>query len=337
MNLYFCATNLQIMTHLERIKHPITEELDRYKALFDRTLFHSDALLGNALEHIRRRSGKMMRPMLVLLSAKAAGRVEEATLHAAVAVELLHTASLVHDDVVDESDERRGQASTNALYGSKVAVLVGDYLLSTVLAEAGATRDLRIIERITGLGRSLAEGEIDQLTNIRNEAVSEEAYYRIIGRKTGTLFATSAELGALSAGAEGDAMERMRTFGELVGACFQIRDDIFDYISDASVIGKPVGNDMLEGKLTLPVIYALRETADAAMMELAQRVKKRCVTQEEISRLVDFTVQNGGIAYAERQMELYRSRGRELLAALPPSDVRTALSEYMDFVIDREQ
>lgn len=323
------------MDLLEQIKSPVANELKSYKELFDSTLYHDDELLGKVLEHIRRRKGKMMRPVLVMLMAKEAGGVAQATLHAAVTLELLHTASLVHDDIVDESGERRGQASVNAAYNNKVAVLVGDYMLSTALDQAAQTNDVRIIRRIARLGQSLSEGEVFQLSNIRREEISEEAYYHIIRRKTAELFATSAELGALSGGGSDENVLLAQRFGEVVGTCFQIRDDIFDYFDDASSIGKPTGNDMHEGKLTLPVISALKQTGDAAMMELASRVKQSLATPEEIAELVEFTKQNGGIDYAEKAMEQQRQYGLTLLEEFSDYTVREALERYLDFVVRR--
>ena len=226
------------MDKLTQLRQPVAEELLRYKALFDSTLTHDDAFLGSALAYLRRREGKMMRPLLVLLMAKELGEVGMSTLRSAVTLELLHTASLVHDDVVDESAERRGQRSVNAVYDNKVAVLLGDYLLSMALLQSAQTNHIRVVEIISRLGGTLSEGEIYQLNNIRTETVSEEAYFKVIRHKTAALFAACAELGARSAGGSEDYVARARRFGELVGLCFQIRDDIFDYFSD-SEIGSP--------------------------------------------------------------------------------------------------
>ena len=213
-----------------------------------------------------------MRPMLILLMARNFGSVSSVTQHAAVGLELLHTASLVHDDVVDESSERRGQASVNATYNNKVAVLVGDYILSTALLYVSRTHSEIIVRYLAELGRTLSDGEILQLSNIQNQQISEEAYYEIIKRKTAALFESCAAIGAESAGAEQEAVAAAAQFGQNLGIMFQIRDDIFDYY-DASEIGKPTGNDMTEGKLTLPVIHALNTTGDVDMLALARKVK----------------------------------------------------------------
>ena len=324
------------MDILSQIRKPVTEDLARYERLFDSVLDHEDDFLGRALQYVRSRKGKMMRPLLVLLIARECGAIGEKVLHSAVTLELLHTASLVHDDVVDESNERRGQASVNAVYGNQVSVLVGDYLLSKSLQEAAFTGSLRIVDIISRLGGTLSEGEIFQIANIRSEQISEEAYFRIIDHKTAALFAACAELGALSADAGEDFIEKARRFGEIVGICFQIRDDIFDYYSN-SEIGKPTGRDMAEGKLTLPVIYALNSTNDAAMLALADKVKKGEADRAEIEALIAFAKQNGGIEYAERKMQELRAQAYAAIASFKNEEVRKSLEQYIDFVIDRQK
>ena len=324
------------MDILSQIRKPVAEDLARYERLFDSVLDHEDDFLGRALQYVRSRKGKMMRPLLVLLIARECGAVGEKVLHSAVTLELLHTASLVHDDVVDESNERRGQASVNAVYGNQVSVLVGDYLLSKSLQEAAFTGSLRIVDIISRLGGTLSEGEIFQIANIRSEQISEDAYFRIIDHKTAALFAACAELGALSADAGEDFIEKARRFGEIVGICFQIRDDIFDYYSN-SEIGKPTGRDMAEGKLTLPVIYALNSTHDAAMLALADKVKKGEADRAEIETLIAFAKQNGGIEYAERKMQELRAQAYAAIASFKNEAVRKSLEQYIDFVIDRQK
>lgn len=297
------------MDKLTAIRRPVEQELTAYKELFDAALAHEDDFLGQALDYVRRRQGKMMRPLLVVLMAKELGKVSVNSLRSAVTLELLHTASLVHDDVVDESGERRGQRSVNAVYDNKVAVLVGDYLLSTSLLQAAQTSNIHVVEIISRLGGTLSEGEVYQLANIRKEHISEEAYFHIIYHKTAALFAACAELGAISAGGSADYVARAKRFGELVGLCFQIRDDIFDYYED-SKIGKPTGNDMLEGKLTLPVIYAIQHADNEHVMQLAARVKSGEASAAEIAELVDYTKSHGGIEYAERRMRELRNDSR---------------------------
>ena len=315
---------------------PIIGEMEDFTRLFEESLSSSNLLLQNVIAHIRQKRGKMMRPMLVLLAAKLLGGVRPATLHAAASLELLHTASLVHDDVVDESTERRGQLSVNAIYNNKVAVLTGDYLLATALVQAGMTRNLGIIDLISVLGRELADGELLQLSNVRNEQFSEEVYFEVIRKKTAALFAACTKAGALSVGADAEKTEFLRRFGEYIGLCFQIRDDIFDYYENKGV-GKPTGNDMLEGKLTLPVLYALNSTHDREASDIALRVKSGKATSDEISRLIAFAKQQGGIEYAIRTMNDQRDKALELLSFVPANEVKDALAAYINYVVEREK
>ncbi|HJA86853.1 MAG TPA: polyprenyl synthetase family protein [Candidatus Bacteroides avicola] len=319
------------------INAPIIGEMEDFKRLFDSSLSSSNLLLQHVIEHIRHKTGKMMRPMLVLLSAKLlGGEVRPATLHAAAALELLHTASLVHDDVVDESTERRGQLSVNAVFNNKVAVLSGDFLLATALLQAAQTRHIDIIDLISVLGRDLADGELLQLSNVQNREFSEEIYFQVIRKKTAMLFAACTKAGALSVDADEEKTELLRLFGEYIGLCFQIKDDIFDYF-DSKEIGKPTGNDMLEGKLTLPVLYALNSTHDAEATAIALRVKNGKATPDEISRLVAFTKEKGGIEYAQEVMDAHRQRALSLLDGVPDCEVKRALQAYIDYVVEREK
>ena len=323
------------MDYLSLIKQPISAEIADFIALFNQSLTHDDGMLGQALEHIRQRAGKRMRPMLILLMAKNFGRITDATQHAAVGLELLHTASLVHDDVVDESQERRGQASVNATYDNKVAVLVGDFILSTALLNVAKTGDQRIVEYLAELGRTLSNGEILQLTNIQNQEISEEVYYQVIKQKTAALFEACAGIGALSAGASTELVEEAKRFGQNLGIIFQIRDDIFDYY-DSPEIGKPTGNDMAEGKLTLPVIYALNNSSYGSMQTLARKVKAGEVNPDEIAVLVEFAKQQGGIEYAERRMWEFHVEAAEFIEKrVDDPAIRAALSAYLDYVIKR--
>ena len=324
------------MDYLSLIKKPINHELDDFVSLFNQALSHEDGLLSQALEHIRNRGGKRMRPMLMLLIAKNFGEVTYVAQHAAVGLELLHTASLVHDDVVDESGERRGQASVNATYDNKVAVLVGDYILSTALLYVSYSHSEEIVRDLAELGRTLSDGEILQLTNIGNQEISEEIYYQVIKQKTAALFEACAVIGAKAGKAPKEAIEAARKFGQNIGIIFQIRDDIFDYY-DSKEIGKPTGNDMTEGKLTLPVIYALNSTQDKAMLALAHKVKDGNVTPDEIAQLVKFTMEHGGIQYAEQRMEeLHADALASLDEFVQNDEIHTALKAYLDFVIQRK-
>lgn len=323
------------MDYLSIIRQPIESDFKDFQQRFQDSLSHSDGLLSQALNHIRQRAGKQMRPMLTLLSAKNYGEISDVTQDAAIALELLHTASLVHDDVVDESSERRGQASVNASYNNKVAILVGDYILSTCLLHVSFTENHKILNYLSQLGRTLAAGEILQLQNINNQEISEEVYYQVIKQKTAALFETCCGIGALSAGASDDEVEKAKKFGQDLGIIFQIRDDIFDYF-DSKEIGKPTGNDMAEGKLTLPVIYALNNTDFEAMHTLAKKVKARTINPDEIAVLVEFTKQHGGIEYSEQRMEEIAREAQEYINHFVKPELTESYTAYLEYVIQRK-
>ena len=323
------------MDYLSIIKQPIASDLSDFIALFEQAMSHEDGMLGSALSHIRQRGGKRMRPMLMLLMAKNYGAISQVTQHSAVGLELLHTASLVHDDVVDESGERRGQASVNATYNNKVAVLVGDYILSTALLHVSFTGNQGIVQELSELGRTLAAGEILQLSNIQNQQISEDVYYQVIQQKTAALFQSCAAIGALSAGATAEDVKKAGEFGRNLGIMFQIRDDIFDYF-DSKEIGKPTGNDMTEGKLTLPVIYALNNTDFDSMQTLAKKVKAGTINPDEIAVLVEFTKQQGGIEYAEQKMAEFSQLCKDYIDNnVKEKAIRDALTAYVDYVVQR--
>ena len=325
------------MDQLSIIKRPIKADLERFVNLFEKSLTHDYGLLAQVLDHIRQRAGKRMRPMLILLMAKHFGGITDATQYAAVGLELLHTASLVHDDVVDDSAERRGQSSVNAEYNNKVAVLVGDYILSTALLNVALTDNQIIVKRLAELGRTLASGEILQLSNIQNTEISEDVYYDVIIQKTAALFEACCTIGALSAGGSDEDIEKASLFGRNLGIMFQIKDDIFDY-SQSSEIGKPTGNDMAEGKLTLPVIYALNSTGNDNMRALAMKVKDRTVTPDEITMLVDFTKKNGGIEYAEKRMNDFSLLCKDYgVQHVVDQEVRDSLYAYIDYIVNRNK
>ena len=278
----------------------------------------------------------MMRPILSLLMAKLLGEINDATLHAALSLELLHTASLVHDDVVDESDKRRGQSSVNAVYNNKVSVLVGDYMLATSLKHSAMTREITIVDLVACLGQNLSEGEIIQLANIHASEFSEEVYYDVIRKKTAALFTASAEAGAISVHASDEMVKNARLFGEMIGIAFQIKDDIFDYYA-SDEIGKPTGNDMREGKLTLPALYVLNALGDEEMRRLALRIRSLEASDEEIVRFIEYVKEKGGIAYAEQAMWDYRNKALALLPSAASSEIKEALTAYIDFVIERKK
>jgi octaprenyl-diphosphate synthase len=325
------------MDKLHEIQRPVAKEFDAFKGLFADSLRSANPLLNEVLAYVKQRSGKMMRPLLTLLAAKACGSVNEATLHAAIALELLHTASLVHDDVVDESDERRGQSSVNATYNNKMAVLVGDYMLATCLKHSSLTGSVQIVRSVSDLGQLLSEGEIVQLANTSATNFSEEIYFEVIRKKTAALFATCAQVGALSVGASADTVERLRRMGELLGIAFQIKDDLFDYSSDAAV-GKPTGNDMREGKLTLPALYVLNtHPEDSALCNMALKIRRLEASEAEIADFIEKIKSLGGLEYAACIMAEYRDRALHLLPDGTSPEVCNAVECYISYVIDRDK
>ena len=324
------------MSSLEQIKQPIQAEFEVFKQKFDASLQSSNPLLSEVINFIKQRKGKMMRPMLTLLMAKLCGKIEESTYYAAISLELLHTASLVHDDVVDESDKRRGQASVNALYDNKVSVLVGDFLLATSLTNAALTENISLVKLVSCLGQKLSEGEIIQLSNTNASDFSEDVYFDVIKKKTAALFSTAAEAGVRSVETSDEMAEKAYHFGELLGIAFQIKDDIFDY-NPSDSLGKPSGNDMKEGKLTLPALYVLNTLNDESMKELALKIRALEATQDEINLFIDYVKRNGGIEYAIQVMIDYRNKALALLPQTASEDLKEALTSYIDYVIERKK
>lgn len=324
------------MSQLQEIRKPIEQELLEFKRIFDKSVHSSNPLLNQAIHHIKKGSGKMMRPILVLLLSKLKGEIRKESLYAAVSLELLHTASLVHDDVVDESGLRRGQKSVNALFDNKLSVLVGDFLLATSLMQVSKTENFDIINVVSTLGQELAEGEILQLSNIDNREFSEDVYFDIIYKKTAALFAACAKVAALSSGATQEEVLEMTRFGELLGICFQIKDDIFDY-SSSNDIGKPTGNDMLEGKLTLPALFALNTRSNAELRSLAFAVKEGSATDTDIQHFIRLIIDCGGLAYAEQTMLKYREQALAILDDLPDSSIKQSLTDYLDYIVLRKK
>ena len=322
------------MDILSEIRKPVEKEFNDFLNLFKKVFNSDDVTLGNVLLHIGNRGGKHMRPLLLILIAKAYGDVNEKTKRAAVGVELLHTASLVHDDVVDESDKRRGQPSVNSLFNNKISVLVGDYLLSSSISSFVDAENWQILRLMTEVCATLSSGEILQIENISNTEVSEETYYEIIYRKTASLFEACAGIGALSVNAQEDDIRKAKELGKAIGMTFQIRDDIFDYY-DSDAIGKPTGNDMLEGKLTLPVIYAINNSNDEEMTVLVDKVKRGDANKEEIGRLVAFAKENGGIDYAYSKMEEFSAQAKSIVSSIKEKAIRDALTAYIDYVSKR--
>lgn len=324
------------MDRLELIKQPISAEFEVFKQKFDASLQSSNPLLDEVIKFIKQRKGKMMRPMLALLMAKLFGEIGDSTYYAAISLELLHTASLVHDDVVDESDKRRGQSSVNAVYDNKVSVLVGDYLLATSLTNAALTADVQLVELVSRLGQNLSEGEIIQLTNTNASDFSEEVYFDVIKKKTAALFSTASEAGARSVKCSDEMAKKAALFGELIGIAFQIKDDIFDYYT-SDELGKPTGNDMREGKLTLPSLYVLNTLNNEAMKTLAFKIRALKATKEDIAHFIEYVKENKGIEYATEVMRSYRNKALEVLPSDISIELKNALTSYIDYVIERKK
>lgn len=328
------------MDVLDKIKAPVAAEMDHFRDTFRQTLYSDNPLLEQVVEHLLKAPGKQLRPMLVLLAARMASAkgkgstvVSEKVIRVALALEMLHTASLVHDDVVDESDRRRGLPSVNALFSNQIAVLAGDFILSKALECAAQTEDVRVVQYIAQLGQSLANGELLQIDNQDSSVLSEAVYFDIISRKTASLFSLCARLGALAAGGSEAEAERLAQYGKLIGICFQLRDDVFDY--GTAEVGKPIGNDMREGKLTLPVIYAVKHSDDAAMTALALKVRRREASAEEIQGLIDFTIDKGGLDYVQWHMKDLQAMADGLIDDTHDASVTESLHLLASFVSER--
>ncbi len=320
---------------VKEISAPITQELERFEQHFLQTMQSDVPLLDKVTQYIVKRKGKQMRPMFVFLSAKCLGTVSETTFDAASLVELLHTATLVHDDVVDDANERRGFFSVNALWKNKIAVLVGDYMLSRILLLSIEKNNADLLGIVARSVREMSEGELMQIEKARYLSITEETYFEVIRKKTASLIATCCEAGALSVNAYGER-ERMRKFGELVGLAFQIKDDIFDYGSPGN-IGKPTGIDIREQKMTLPLIYAIRSAEKKVSHELMDIVRNHHEDNAKIRRAVELVIQNGGIEYAHERMIKLANEAIEMLASLPDSDAKRSLIGLVNYTINREK
>ena len=314
--------------------HPVKKEMKMYFDTFDSYMSVDNPLLNNILSDMSRHKGKGMRPLITLLSAKLFGEVPDICYNLAAAYELFHNATLIHDDIIDESDTRRGQPSLYSLFGSRIAVLAGDYVLTNSLISSISTNRIDLMKVVFEASRCLVDGELFQLHNISLEEISEDNYFEIIRRKTAVLFSSCAKSGAMTNTDNASDIKNMEDFGLLVGMCFQIKDDTFDYIGGAD-LGKPHGIDMVEGKLTLPVIHVLLTVGDEEMYELARKVKEGSADQDEINTLIQFTIDNGGIDYAYQVMQKYADDAKKILDNYPDSDVKSSLISYVDYVIQR--
>lgn len=324
------------MKIIEQIKQPILEEMELFESKFKASMATKVPLLNRITQYIVRRKGKQMRPMFVFLVAKmvSGGKFEERTYRGASVIELIHTATLVHDDVVDESNKRRGFFSVNALWKNKIAVLVGDFLLSKGLLLSIDNNDFDILKLISVAVREMSEGELLQIEKARRLDITEKIYFEIIRQKTATLIAACCGIGAASVGSSEEEIEKMRLFGERIGIAFQIKDDLFDYTDEK--IGKPTGIDIKEQKMTLPLIYALNTCTKEERGWLIKSVKKYHHDKKRVKEIIVFVKEKGGIEYATEKMKEYQSKALELLETYPPSPYKDSLLTMVNYVIERK-
>jgi octaprenyl-diphosphate synthase len=323
------------MLTVKEMMKPIEPEIAEFEIRFRQSMKSKVALLDKVTHYIIRRKGKQMRPMFIFLTAKMLGKVSDQTYDAASLVELLHTATLVHDDVVDDANERRGFFSINALWKNKVAVLVGDYMLSRVLLLSIEKNNVRMLEIIARAVREMSEGELLQIEKARKLDITEEIYFEVIRQKTASLIATCCESAAVSVDRE-DFAPTMRKFGELVGLAFQIKDDIFDYGTPEN-IGKPTGIDIRERKMTLPLIYALNTCSIEVKRELINIVKNHNENPKKVDRAIELVIAAGGIAYAHSKMMDLANQALELLEPIPDSEAKRAIIGLVEYTTQREK
>ena len=323
------------MLSVEQIMAPIFNEMVQFDEHFKETMRSKVPLLDKVTQYIVKRKGKQMRPMFVFLTAKMLGEIGEKTYDAASLVELLHTATLVHDDVVDDANERRGYFSVNALWKNKIAVLVGDYMLSRILLLSLEKENTELLKIVARSVREMSEGELLQIEKTRRLDITEDIYFEIIKKKTASLIATCCEAGAISV-RENDWAETMFSFGELVGITFQIKDDIFDYGS-SDKIGKPTGIDIREQKMTLPFIYAINNASKADRKVLMDIVKNKNDESEAINRAIEIIIRSGGIDYACDKMFYYGNKALDLLTEIPDSEAKNSLIGLVNYTMYREK
>jgi len=322
------------MSILAEIRKPVEKEMGEFESYFGRMMKSNIPLLKIILNYILRRKGKQMRPLLVFLTAKLNGNIGEATFVAASMIELLHTASLVHDDVVDDASERRGALSINALWNSKIAVLVGDYMLSKGLLISVEKSRYDMLEIVSDAVKSMVEGELLQLQKSRKLNITEEDYYRIIISKTAALIAACTATGAKSVTEDPDSIILMKDFGENIGIAFQIRDDILDYEANG-LTGKIIGNDIKERKITLPLIHALELANSSQKRHIISIVKNKKKTKAEINEVISFVTSSGGLEYADLKMNQFRDKALAILDSYPESDVKESLRKFVFFTTAR--
>lgn len=329
-------TKKKRLNPVEIIKAPIRDELEEFEHRFRYSMKSKVPLLDRITHYIIKRKGKQLRPMFVFLSAKASGKVSDATYSAATLIELLHTATLVHDDVVDDANERRGFFSINALWKNKVAVLVGDYLLSQGLLMAIDRDEFDLLRVVSTAVKSMSEGELLQMEKTRSLNYDESVYFDIIRQKTAALIVACCKSGALSAGADKAQVDLMANFGEAVGIAFQIKDDLFDYGAGKN-IGKPTGIDIQERKTTLPLIYALNKVSASERRSMVNIVKNHNQNFQEVAKVIALVKSSGGIDYATMKMHEYANQALDILSQIPQSEARTSLETLVRYTIDRDK
>ena len=323
------------MTTLNTINHTHAAELELLNERIRSVLQTDNSLMSNIVLSLLRTRGKQLRPLLLMMCAGLFGQLNDKVLAAAASVELLHNASLIHDDVVDNSMTRRSRPTVNAVWDNHIAVLVGDYFTSSAMQEAISTGDIRIVDSVCKLGRRLSLGEIDQIYNAREHTLNIDGYFRIIDYKTASLFVSSAEMGCFAAGAPDEARHTLTQYALLFGRCFQIRDDVFDYYP-AEQVGKPTGNDLREGKVTLPLLHALENKSLPDHEHVCALLAKDSLGDDEIAYLQSFARDNGGIDHAFEVMHELREKAVAGLESLPESPIREELAELFDFIIERQ-
>lgn len=324
------------MTVLTRIKRPVEKEMDEFESYFNKTMRSEIPLLNIILNYILRRKGKQMRPLLVFLTAKLNGNISESTFVAATFIELLHTASLVHDDVVDDAHERRGALSINALWNSKIAVLVGDYMLSKGMLISVEKNRFDMLEIVSEAVKSMSEGELLQLQKSRKLNITEDDYFKIIISKTAALLSACTACGAKSVTEDPETIQLMKEFGENIGIAFQVRDDLLDY-EGTGLTGKTIGNDIKEKKITLPLIHALEQAVNSKRRHILGIVKTRKKTKTEIAEVIQFVYDHGGMEYADIKMNQYRDKALAILDSYPNSDVKESLKEFVQYTTSRKK
>lgn len=317
----------------------ISEEMDRFHETFEQMLRTKIPLADNIIRYFLDRKGKQLRPVMAILAAKMINnKVPDATILGAVALELLHNASLMHDDVVDDSDKRRGAATINKVWDNHIAVLMGDFFLAKCLESSNATESLAISKILANMVIRLSEGELEQQSNARAHLLSENAYFSVISGKTASLFSGCLKIGAISAGANEEETAKLAEIGELMGLVFQMRDDIFDYYPTNDNVGKPTGHDILEGKITLPLIFALNQSSNEENSKMRSLVESNNqLTSAQVSTLVDYAKAVGGIDYAQAKMKNLGFQAKKMLMNFEKTDSREALVKLIDFFIERQK